>query len=180
MPDNKLVLHPVNPRAILQDPPLLLEGLRKAGLVGTAFSHVGELHYRAGPRFGELVAFRSTSPVDLSGYHVSLIETTEEPTFLGASNTQPPECPHCQAKVTDWRRQLLAWQQARERYLWSCPGCARKIDFKELVWGNTGGIGRYSLDLWNIGQDEAVPSPELMALLQDETLESWRYFYYRF
>jgi len=180
LPDNKLVLHPVNPRAILQDPPLLLEALRKAGLVGAAFSHVGELHYRAGPRFGALVAFRSTTPGDLSGFHVALLETTEEPTFLGASNTQPPECRHCQAKLADWRTQLLAWQKARQRYLWSCPGCAKKFDFKELAWGATGGIGRYSLDLWNIGQDEAVPSAELLALLRDETLESWRYFYYRF
>ena len=58
MADNKLVLHPVNPRAILQDPAQLLDSLRGIGLIGAGFSHFGELHYKAGPRFTELVVFR--------------------------------------------------------------------------------------------------------------------------
>ena len=179
MPDDKLVLHPVNARAILQDPAQLVDGLRKAGLVGAGFSHVGELHYRSGPRFNELVCFRSGTPA-AGTCHVSIMETTERPTFLGASNAQPPECPRCRTKIADWRRQLTEWQNEGQRNPWSCPGCAARIAVKDLVWGTTGGIARYSVDLWNVAPEQAAPSPELLALLERETLETWRYFYYRF
>jgi hypothetical protein len=180
MPDKKLVMHPVNPRAILHDPSLLLDALRNAGLVGTSFSHEGELHYRAGPRFLDLVTFRASVPPDPAAYHVSLLETTVEPTFLGGQNALAPHCPHCKSRFTEWHRRLPEWQKAPQQYLWTCPGCRRKLDVKELDWGPTGGIARYSVDLWNIGQDEAVPAPALLDLLADETLEMWRYFYYRF
>jgi len=180
MPDDKLVLHPVNARAILQDPAQLVEGLRKAGLVGPGFSHVGELHYRAGPRFRELVSFRSATPADVGAYHVSVLETTERPTFLGASNALPPECPRCGSKIADWRKQLTVWQNEGQRHPWSCAGCAGKVPVKDLRWGTTGGIGRFSVDLWNVAPDEAAPTPELLALLEHETLETWRYFFYRF
>ena len=51
MSDNKLILHPMNPWAILQDPPQLVDALRGLGFVAAAFNYYGDLHYRAGPRF---------------------------------------------------------------------------------------------------------------------------------
>lgn len=183
MSDNKLVLHPVNPWAILQDPEALLEALRGNGLIGAAFSHVGELHYRAGSRFKDLLVFREGAPGESTGpatYHASLLETTDDPNFLGASNTQPPICPGCQGKLANWTTQLGEWHLNKRHYLWACAACGRKSPVAELDWGPTGGVARYSLDLWNIQQDEAAPSKELLACLEHATFESWRYFYYRF
>jgi hypothetical protein len=50
---------------------------------------------------------------------------------------------------------------------------------QKLDWAHTGGIARYSLDLWGIRQGAAAPSAELLALLERVTLEKWNYFYYR-
>jgi hypothetical protein len=178
--DEKLVLHPLDLRAILQDPPALVDALRAEGFVGAGFSHVGDLHYRAGPRFGELVTFRAGAPPDLAPHHVSLLETSTQPVFLGAANAQPPHCAGCQTKLADWKTQLLAWQTAQRPFKWSCAKCGRSMEVQDLVWGHTGGIARYSVDVWGIGEGDAVPSAELMALLEAQTFVGWRYFYYRF
>jgi hypothetical protein len=114
------------------------------------------------------------------GYHVSLLETTNDPSFLGASNTQPPVCPGCESGLADWTAQLGEWHLNKRRYLWACSKCGRRSPVEELDWGATGGVARYSLDLWNIQQNEAAPSMELMSCLERATFESWRYFYYRF
>jgi hypothetical protein len=181
--DSKLVLHPVDPAAILQDPEALLLSLRGLGLVGASFSHIGELHYRAGARFAELVLFGNTSAaLRATSCHVSLLETTNQPVFLGASNAQAPGCPNCQAALPDWKKQLLEWQAAQaagQRYAWSCK-CGRRAPVQDLVWGDTGGVARYSLDIWNVAPAEAVPSKELLAHLETEVFTRWRHFYYRF
>ena len=181
MADHKLVLHPVNPRAILQDPALLLASLRRIGLMGAAFSHLGDLHYKPGPRFRELIVFKTPlSTSDPAACHLSLLETAADPTFLGAGNAQPPLCPACQGPLSDWKAQLLTWQAEHQRYLWSCPKCKGKAPVERLDWGATGGVARYSVDVWGIPEKQAAPSEELLGFLQQETFEAWRYFYYRF
>jgi hypothetical protein len=182
--DNKLVLHPLNPRAILQDPGLFMDTLRGLGLIGAGFSHVGELHYKAGPRLKELLTFNDSFPggrVDPAQCHVSLMETTSAPVFLGASNVQTPLCPGCQAQLADWKQQLTAWQSERQGGgAWSCPKCGRRFPVERADWGHTAGVARYSLDVWGIRQNEAVPAPELLTFLENDSGEKWGYFFYRF
>jgi hypothetical protein len=180
--DIKLVLHPRNPQAILQDPPEFMDALRRLGLVGTAFSHVGELHYKDGPRLRELLVFSPAlaAEFDASQYHFFLLETTNEPAFLGASNAQPPSCPGCAVLLPDWKKQLSEWQADRKGYVWSCPRCGRRFPVGRVAWGTTGGVARYSLDVWGVPEDGAVPSEELLAALERESGEAWRHFYYRF
>jgi hypothetical protein len=181
MAENKLVLHAVDPWSILQDPALLLDGLRARGLIGAAFSHFGELHYKAGPSFRELVSFRSVGAGAgfESSFHVSLLETQADPTFLGGANVQPPRCFGCPGRITDWRAQLAEWQADRHQYGWTCRGCGRRIPTEKLDWLRSGGIARYALDIWGIRENEAVPSPELLDALQAATTQAWTYFYYR-
>jgi hypothetical protein len=178
MPDEKLVLHPSNPWAILHDPSLLLDPLRSSGLIGVSVQWYGEIHYAAGPRFHELVQSRSALP-DLPGVHVSLAETTAEPEFLGASNTRPPLCPRCRTFVPDWMAQLQGWRREGRRRPWSCSRCRQAVDVGELDWTHSGGVARYSLDLWGIRHGAAIPSAELLNLLERTTFERWNYFYYR-
>ncbi len=179
MPDEKLVLHPSNPWAILHDPSLLLDALRSGGLIGGSVPWYGEIHYAMGPRFHELVLFKKLAPSDVSQVHVSLSETAESPEFLGASQTRPPLCPRCRAFVPDWMAQLQALRHEGRRRPWSCSRCGQGADIGELDWAHTGGVARYSLDLWGIHHGAAVPSPELLNLLERTTLERWNYFYYR-
>jgi hypothetical protein len=178
--ENKIVLHPVDPWAILQDPSLLLDALRQRGLIGAAYSHFGDLHYKAGPRFRELVSFKAAAPA-AGGEppHVSLLETMADPGFLGGANTQLPQCPGCQGRLADWRAQLAEWQLDRHGYLWTCRRCGRKLRVEQLDWVRNGGIARYALDLWGIHENEAVPSPELLEALRVLTAKAWTYFYYR-
>jgi hypothetical protein len=183
MADRKLVLHPANPWAILQDPPALVERLREIGLVGASFPHMGELHHRPGLRFQELVLFRpesaggSTPP---SACHVSVIETAAEPVFLGGSNAQPPSCPACRTKFQSWTTLLRSWQEDKRRFRWPCRSCNKAIAIEQLDWNRTGGIARYSVEVWEVGEGEAGPSPELMRFLEEEMKEPWRHFFYRF
>jgi hypothetical protein len=183
MPDKKLVLHPTNPWAILQDPPLLLEQLRAFGLIGSSFPHLGDLHYHSGPRFAELVHFHTAKEsvaAAVKACHVALMETAPEPSFLAGSNTRPPACPRCQAKFTHWSKDLLAWQADKRHYRWTCPGCARSLPVEALDWDRTAGVARYALDIWGIGEGEAEPATELLEFLEAEMAEPWLYFYYVF
>jgi hypothetical protein len=181
MPDHKLVLHPENPRAILHDPPELLEALRQQGLIGSSFNHVGELHHRAGPRFVEFVLFKEgvAPPSGEEACHVALSETTAETVFLGGGNARAPSCPGCGHTFEGWRERLQEWQLAQEQP-WVCASCGRQRKAHELEWGRRGGFARYALDVWNVQEDAAVPSPELLELLRVTTREDWTYFYYRF
>ena len=176
---DKLVLHPQNPRAILHDPPRVLDALRSKGLIGSSFGWSGENHYAPGPRYRELVLFKKFAEPEERELHVSLSETSEEPTFLGASYAQPPHCPACRSLFADWRAQLLAWHRAGHPALWTCARCRRRVEVRDLDWVHTGGIARYSLDLWGILQGAAIPSAELLSLLERLTVERWNYFYYR-
>jgi hypothetical protein len=175
----KLVLHPQNPRAILHDPATLLDALRAKGLIRGSFGWNGENHYTPGPRYRELVLFRKFAEPAEGELHVSVSETAEEPAFLGASHAQPPHCPACRSPIRDWREQLLAWNRAGHPALWTCGRCRRRVAVRDLDWAHTGGIARYSLDLWGIGQGAAIPSAELLCLLEGLTIERWNYFYYR-
>jgi hypothetical protein len=183
MSDNKLILHPSNPWAILQDPPQLVEALRSLGFVGAGFNYYGDLHYRPGPRFRELIIFRdpetASGPGPSDEHHVGLVETTARPTFLGAVNAQGPVCPTCQARVANWKEQLVLWQTERKPYVWHCPKCSQALALERLEWGATGGLARYSMEVCGVREGAAEPSPELLSFLQSETLERWRYFYYR-
>jgi hypothetical protein len=182
MADRKLVLYPSNPWAILQDPPALLERLREIGLIGASFPHMGDLHHKPGPRFQELVLFiaPAASGGTPSPCHVSLVETTTEPVFLGGSNVQPPLCPACRSKFQSWTTLLRSWQEDKRRFRWPCRSCGRSIAVEQLDWSRTAGIARYSLDIWEVGEGEGAPSPELLRFLEQEMKEAWRHFYYRF
>jgi hypothetical protein len=179
--DNKIVLHPIDPWSILQDPFLLLDVLREKGLIGTAFSHYGEVHYTAGPRFRELVAFKTPPPPPgpEPAHHVSVLETMTDASFLGGVNVQLPQCPHCRARFADWRARLPEWQAARHRYAWVCRKCGRSLRIEQLDWMRTGGVARYALDLWGVREGEGEPTAELLEVLQGVVAEPWTWFYYR-
>ena len=182
MSDHKLIVHPVNAWAILHDPPQLLDALKGQGLIGLSFNYLGDLHFRPGPRFAELLVFRGEAPsaeAAKEAYHVGLVETTALPTFLGAVNAQGPVCSACQARIADWKDQLLAWQTERQRYTWRCAKCSQPLAWERLEWGSTGGVARYSLEVCGIPEGAAVPSAELLSALERETREPWRFFYYR-
>jgi hypothetical protein len=183
MADTKLVLHPADPFALLQDPGLLVECLHEAGLVGRSFPHEGELHYKPGPRFEELVTFRPRpggTPAPSTVCHVAVVETTTEPMFLGASNLQPPSCSSCHARLADWQSQFAPWQRDKRHFLWRCPACGLRQPIQNLDWGRLAGVARYSVDIWKVAADQAEPSSELIQVLERHTSERWRYFYYRF
>jgi len=178
--ESKIVLHPVDPWSILQDPFLLLDALRQRGMIGAAFSHYGELHYKAGPRFGDLVALRTPPrPAPEPVHHVSVLETMTEASFLGGANVQVPRCRHCRGPFPDWRARLPEWQADRHRYAWACRKCGRSMRIEQLDWMRTGGVARYALDVWGVGEGEGEPTPELLETLQGVVAEPWTWFYYR-
>ena len=111
--------------------------------------------------------------------HISLLETTEEPAFLGTTDARPPHCPACRSVFSDWKSQLQAWQRDKHHETWRCAKCGKKVEVQKLDWVRSGGIARYSLDLWGIREGVAIPSAELLNLLERLTHHRWSYFYYR-
>jgi hypothetical protein len=181
MSDNKIVLHPVDPWQILQDPPELVEALRGLGLMGAGFPYLGDMHYKAGPRLHELVVFHAAAGAPpAEAPHFTLTETSVHPIFLGGANAQGPVCTACKARFFDWKEQLLAWQTERQKHTWRCPRCHAGAALEQLDWGTTGGVARYSLEIWGIPAGAAEPAAELLSFLERQTFGHWRYFYYRF
>jgi hypothetical protein len=81
--------------------------------------------------------------------------------------------------MVDWKQQLLLWQTEKKPYVWHCPKCSQALAIEKLDWGKTGGFARYSIEVCGVSEGAAEPSNELLSFLQGETLEHWRYFYYR-
>jgi hypothetical protein len=195
MSDNKLVLVPATPEA---DPPaaqVIERALRDVGLIGEATDKFGDTHYRAGPRFHDLIVFERSHPVvhlrdrpeglERDGVSdsrtlctVELPAPTPDVEWLGASDAEDPSCRRCGHSLHDWGDMLGDWLNDRASYVWSCPTCHHQSRPWELDWRDTCGFGRYSVDIWHVRYGEARPHSELLEILRATTQEAWGYFYY--
>lgn len=186
MPSNLLILYPRDAQQIPPDSGGLIDALHAIGFIADTFSFEGELHWRPGERFLELITFLGCSPVVSLGEpgltgdefcHIQFDGPLAQAQFIGGENTKPPRCPGCGYRTVEWESLRDHWLATPDEP-WRCPLCGRTYRIPELNWRQCAGFGRYFIRVWGIFEGEAVPSEELMQHLRSHGGE-WRHFYYR-
>ena len=179
---HQLILHPRDHQAIYPVEPLL-GSLQTSGLIDESFTYQGKPHYRPGEHFLELVTFLGCSPVvslgepGLTGEdfcHISLIASQETPSFLHGDNIKSPRCPKCRHTYQDWQGIIQLWQQEQPI---TCPQCGNESQAHELKWRQCAGFLRQGIIIWGIFEGEAVPSEQLLQVLEESSNLRWSYFY---
>src|SRR5687767_5470228 len=119
MSDNKLILVPDTPEDAPPSAQVIEAALRDVGLIGEATDHFGATHYRAGPRFHELVRFERSHPVvhlrhgpeglqpdgvsdSRTLCTVELPAPTADVQWLGGADAEDPSCRRCGHSLRDW------------------------------------------------------------------------------
>lgn len=176
-PGNLLFRAPLN--APPPEPAELEYQLREIGLIGQRFGHWRHV-FLAGNRFLQLVTFLGCSPYlrlepegdDDTGFcRISFIGPFARPRLIHGSNTRPPRCPHCGARMSLWRESL-----ASDDTVISCPHCNEDSPVERLDWRRNAGSGRFFLQLSEVFPGEAVPLPAMMEHLRGAG-PAWDYFY---
>ncbi len=189
MTENLLYLCPAKFDALPDDSSKLKSALRDEGFIGEPFDFNGETHYRPGPEFLSLITFLGCSPVIATEQHENAGEGFSHIAFQGPSataqfisgdNLKTPRCPACGHRFEVWQPLIEAWQQQPETHHIDCPECSKELTLPQLRWRKSAGFGRYFIKIWGIFESEAVPSPELIALLEQVGGCQWQHFYVRY
>lgn len=184
MIENKsLVLHPLdcNEQPDLKVLTDALQNLKfiESPLDGTPGS------YLVGDDFLQLIIFLGCSPsVELAPSeegkafcHIRLIRPEDTPQFIISKHTNNPRCPSCRKEIINTKQVLEQWNKDKS-IQWSCPDCDFSGETKDLNWRHSAGTASFFIEVNNIFPNEAVPSDELMSVLQEATNSEWRYFYF--
>jgi len=137
-------------------------------------------HYLPGEHFLNLITFLGCSPnINLhpaegeNHCYISLIEHTEEVKCVGYTLTAKPKCPACKKRITDWE---LTDLKSPENFC-TCDKCQHKTVYADLNWKNECGFARFGFTVNNIYPHEAVPSEQLLDILQRASGYKWQYCY---
>lgn len=187
MAENILILVPKFFDAIPVDCDALIATLHEKRFIGDAIEINGAVHYRPGEEFMMLVTFLGCSPMiateelDNSSEqfcHIAIEGPWEQPRFLAGANIKIPRCPNCGHRYDEWQAMVDRWR-ADPYAMVSCPACGDNTAAPQLRWRKCAGFGRFFIKVWGIFESEAVPSPNLISLLQRVTGIDWQHFYIR-
>lgn len=187
MAENLLYLCPRDYHTAPAAAPVLIETLQQAGFIDGEIAFAGETHYRPGEEFLSLVTFLGCSPVIAMGEpgktgeefcHIAFEGPHAAPRFVGGDNLKIPRCPGCGHRFEAWGPLIATWQETPSA-TFACPECERRLHASELRWRKCAGFGRFFIKVWGIFESEAVPNPNLLALLERSTGTPWQHFYVR-
>jgi hypothetical protein len=183
----KLVLHAADPLHTLVNPAVLIEALAGIGLTGAALP-APNAAFEAGEAFLSLITFLGCSPQvefqpademqRVAGHycHVRYALALAEPVFRAAPGRLQPRCRHCRTPVADWSGLVQGWPHQAPPHA-DCAQCGQPLRAAELNWRQAAGFGCWFVEIWNIHPHEAVPSEQLIAVLEREADTLVRYFY---
>ncbi len=139
-----------------------------------------ENHYLPGERFLNLITFLGCSPnINLcptegeSHCFISIIDTSEQATCVGYTDTVNPKCPYCTKRIANWK--IANWQMPGE--ICTCDKCQQQTPYAELSWKHECGFARCGFTVNHIYPHEAVPTDQLLDLLKDSSGFEWDYCY---
>ncbi|MCG6861936.1 MAG: hypothetical protein LJE70_11745 [Chromatiaceae bacterium] len=177
----RLVLSTRDP-FLLPEPMLLTDALSEVGLLGSPLPG-RDGAFSVGERFLQLVTFAgcsvriALSPEGNAPFcHIRLTGPFEQPVFLSGRNTRPPRCRNCRQPFQGWKPAALSLSDI-EIPLVACPTCDQESPLWAYDWKQKAGFGRSFVQVEEVFPGEAVPTPELLALLAGITNGEWRYFY---
>jgi hypothetical protein len=174
----KLVLYPCVPDFTQLESGAIINALKNGGLISGATHHDA---YLTGDAFIELFSFLGCAPnicltpADGDNFcHVIIRSAPGNIHCLGHTATAIPRCPHCKHKMIHWQ-QTENWQLGET--VCTCSHCNTATAMQNLDWKQECAYGRMAVDIINIHPFEAVPSDNLLHILQAATNVEWRYCY---
>jgi hypothetical protein len=185
MPENLLYLCPADFDRAPVERSTLIASLRQARFIAEEMTFTDETHYHPGEQFLSLITFLGCSPVIDMGApgktgegftHIEIEGPHDSPRFVSGNNLKIPRCPFCGHRFEKW--QQLVESPALNTF--NCPDCSKQLTAPQLRWRKCAGFGRLFIKVWGIFESEAVPSPELLALLEQASGSAWLYFYVRY
>ncbi|MCW8919349.1 MAG: hypothetical protein OQL08_11125 [Gammaproteobacteria bacterium] len=186
MAENILILAPAPFDATPPDHGMLLKTLRERRFIADTLEINGALHYHPGEAFMTLITFLGCSPMIATGgkhngeqsCHIAIEGPSAEPHFLAGDNLKIPRCPYCGHRYDDWQAVVNAWRAAPYAKM-TCAECGETLSATQLRWRKCAGFGRLFIKVWGIFESEAVPSPNLLSLLESCSGTEWQHFYIR-
>ncbi|MCM8855109.1 MAG: hypothetical protein LC541_02155 [Candidatus Thiodiazotropha sp.] len=181
----RLVLTPEDPYQIPKNQSSLFQHLQKIGFIAEGLETEGK-KFLLGERFLQLVSFMGCSPnIQLEPNsagkpfcHLIVSGPDPLPQFLKGRNTTPPRCEQCKKRLPDWQTTIQAWKEDPRHFIATCSHCNHRQNPASYNWRQSAGSGRFMLLVENIFPQEAIPSTELLKVLQTTTRnKSWHYFY---
>ena len=178
MSQYKLIIYPITTSDITIDSAALVAALTTGALIIDDVTHN---YYPTGRQFLSLFSFLgcapniSLSPEDGNNFcHVIITPYHPELRCLGHTASAIPRCPHCKKKLPQWQ-QIPGWQHGTTSCL--CNQCNSSTFMRNLNWKREAAYGCMAVEIINIHPFEAVPSENLLALLQAATHVEWDYCY---
>ncbi|MDH5435353.1 MAG: hypothetical protein OEX83_01220 [Gammaproteobacteria bacterium] len=181
--NKSLVLHPLDCNE-QPDAAALITALLELKFIESSIDETSQ-RYLVGDDFLQLIIFLGCSPsVELAPAqegqlfcHVRFLQPENRPRLITSNNTSHPRCPVCRTETGKTTETLEQWQQDN-RVLWICTDCDFSGKTEELNWRHSAGVASFFIEVNNIFPNEAVPSDQLMSVLQKTTNSEWRYFYF--
>src|SRR6476661_2802262 len=192
MSSTSLRVYPATPDAVPEDLADFFTVLQTVGLIDPATVYSITRTYSPGPRFYELIVFRTSHPVmqlanagnqirelglvDSRGLcRIAFSEVYPEPAFLGMGNTCPPRCPACGRMVANWQQAMDTWFENKAGYRWHCGFCESEVGPAAWDWQHSAAIACFTLDIPRIRPREVYPSAQLLRFLSDYLGSQWDY-----
>lgn len=185
MPENLLYLCPADLDSTPVERSTLIASLRQAGFIAQEITFSGDTHFNPGNNFLSMITFLGCSPVIDMGApgktgegftHIDIEGPLESPRFVSGDNLKIPRCPACGYRFENWQSLV----QSPGLNSFDCPECSKQLTAPQLRWRKCAGFGRLFIKVWGIFESEAVPSPELLAILEQLSGSAWLYFYVRY
>jgi len=158
--------------------------LRSLGLIGDALSPT---RYLAGEGFLDAIMFlgcsprielspRPDSPADSFDFcHVQVPPSLASPELHAGRNLKAPRCPRCRkpfAGKDDIRKASVHPEVPRP-----CAACGSRSAPIALNWRRSACIARFVVNIQDIHESEAVPSPGFLGGIEAATGTAWAYCY---
>ena len=174
----KLILYPALMPIAAPDTEMLVMALKNGGLIA---DDILNNNYPVGNAFLALLSFLGCAPTiclsPAEGDNACQVAITPwQPCvhYLGHSNNALPRCPHCKTRLPHWQ-QTTNWQLGATTCI--CPHCHTTTAMQHLNWKREGAYGCMAVEITNIHPFEAVPSENLLQILQAATGVEWDYCY---
>ncbi len=165
--------------------------LSNVGFLGDFFcvdneSQEEQTGYFIGDHFLQLITFLGCSPhlaVTLpeqgsDWHHFCHIEIQEFSTaqFFKGLNRPKCSCSQCKSRLNLSLSELEQWVPGSMTV--RCTKCQHSERPEELNWRHSAGFSSIFIIIHSVYPSEAVPTEQLMAVLNDDSAHQWDYFYY--
>ena len=185
-----LSLHPADPN--FAPPSNFADRLRQLDFIGDAFDYFGDVRFRPGATFFDLIRFERTHdvielkpssegltelpPQDSRNFVQIELSSSDETGVMCGCNIRDPLCPVCAMQLPDWAELIGAWHESNATF--NCKACEHSCIVPDLNWQHVAGFARYWINITQIYEGEAEPSSHFLESLADLTACDWRFFWY--